>query len=124
MQLAALLATAAAASMPPALLAYHASWHKPLSYREAAAQPVRVARQHVSLLGTTPLVEPLIALYKVEGTQCGEAHVRSEIVPFAVQFAGLTIGDCASIGFAKPATSHTLTVPVVGSIRIALFTCE
>ncbi|KAJ1626909.1 hypothetical protein T492DRAFT_1029297 [Pavlovales sp. CCMP2436] len=77
----------------------------------------------VNMLGTGAWgAERLVTLFKVDGSQCGEAHVRSEFVPFAQQFAGLQMGDCASIGYTKSFAKQTLNVPVVGTISIALFT--
>jgi hypothetical protein len=119
MLLAVLLASATAARLPPIPL-QHASGTRATPL---AGRPAVFARTHVNLLGIGGYSsDPLVSLYKVDGGQCGEALVRMEIVPFAQQFAGLRRGDCASLGFDKPVRARTIVVPVVGSIRVALYT--
>ncbi|KAG8461915.1 hypothetical protein KFE25_013934 [Diacronema lutheri] len=114
-------ASAVTSSLPPTILPQHTFSPRPLPRMLSARRPALTADVHVSMLGTAPLTEPLVTLFKVEGVQCGEAHVRREIVPFAQQFAGLQMGDCASIGYVKPTSARTISVPVVGTIRIALY---
>lgn len=110
---------AMAAGPLPAVHTFH--MHAPRHLPKVPIQLVTASRVHISMIGTAPLVEGLVTLFKVEGFQCGEAHVRREFVPFAQQFAGLEMGDCASIGYAKPTSARTISVPVVGTIRVALY---
>mmetsp|Transcript_31766 Transcript_31766/g.79293 ORF Transcript_31766/g.79293 Transcript_31766/m.79293 type:complete len:138 (-) Transcript_31766:310-723(-) len=136
MLIAALLASTVAATWPP--LTYGSTLLPPTGARPSIL-PLRIHTRgggprvltssshtkssRVNMLGTGAWgAERLVTLFKVDGSQCGEAHVRSEFVPFAQQFAGLQMGDCASIGYTKSFAKQTLNVPVVGTISIALFT--
>ena len=62
-----------------------------------------------------------MTLYKVKGDGCGQATLDKKYESYAVKFAGLKEGTCASVGYSVPDGSKTIKVPVLGDIKIAEF---
>jgi len=62
-----------------------------------------------------------VTLYKVKGDGCGQATLDKKYESYAVKFAGLKEGTCASVGYSVPDGSKTIKVPVLGDIKIAEF---
>merc|ERR1712190_569433 len=62
-----------------------------------------------------------VTLYKVTGEECGQATLDAKYETYAIKFAGLQEGTCASQGYSVADGSQTLKVPVLGDIKIEKF---
>merc|ERR1719331_1743027 len=62
-----------------------------------------------------------VTLYKLSGDECGQSTLDKKYESYAIKFAGLKEGTCASVGYSVPDGSKTMKVPVLGDITIAKF---
>ena len=60
-------------------------------------------------------------LYKISGSECGQATLDAKYASYAEKFAGLSEGTCASQGYTVADGSTPLKVPVLGQITISKF---
>jgi len=79
-----------------------------------AAEPAREAP-----LGKA---EEMVTLYKLANGECGQATLDKRFESYAVSFAGLKEGLCSAQGYSVAAGSKELKVPVLGEIKVELFT--
>merc|ERR1719331_3252810 len=62
-----------------------------------------------------------VTLYKISGDECGQATLDKKYESYAIKFAGLKEGTCASVGYSVADGTKTMKVPVLGDITIAKF---
>merc|ERR1711968_390731 len=69
-------------------------------------------------------VEPLadeVTLFKISGEECGQATLDKKYESYAIKFAGLKEGTCASVGFTVADGTKVIKVPVLGQITIGKY---
>lgn len=79
---------------------------------------------HEKKAGAVVEVEPLgdeVTLYKISGAECGQATLDKKYESYAVKFAGLQEGTCASVGYTVADGTKSINVPVLGKITVATF---
>jgi hypothetical protein len=72
-------------------------------------------------VATSPQPASDVTLYKISGSECGQATLDSKYASYAIKFAGLKEGTCADQGYTVADGTQSLKVPVLGSISIAKF---
>lgn len=65
--------------------------------------------------------DTIVDLYKITHGECGQAEISSMYEKPAEEFAGLTEGTCASQGYTKLDGEKEIKVPVIGNIKIDLY---
>ena len=68
------------------------------------------------------LADTPVDLYKISNGECGQAEIAAKYEKPAETFAGLKEETCASVGYTHADGTKDLNVPVIGDIKISLFT--
>jgi len=64
----------------------------------------------------------MVTLYELKSGVCGQASLNKKYEKYAEEFASLKEGNCAAQGYTVDDGSKDLKVPVLGEIKIALYT--
>ena len=63
-----------------------------------------------------------VDLYKtVEGHACGQVSVSGDYEKYVEEYAGFSQGTCADQGYKHADGSKTISIPVVGSVSVAMY---
>ena len=77
---------------------------------------------HPETLFCKAIAASQVNLYRtVEGHGCGQVAVSGDYEKYVEEFAGFSQGTCVDQGFKHADGTKTITVPIVGSVTVALY---
>jgi len=92
-------------------------------WAEGVLGAVHLEVKSIQAEGCSSEVAPMedATLYKISGSECGQATLDAKYASYAKKFAGLSEGTCASQGYTVADGTTPLKVPVLGQITISKF---